>query len=260
MPALHSDAEEDPITNQAAANGTDYDGDDLVEDLSNIESVNVVHDAGVLTITKSADVDGDDLFDEANGDDGHTVHGATISYRFEVTYDSDDNAPATNVTVTEADCTLGAATGDTDGDNRLDESETWAYGCDYTVPAHADDEDDPFTDTATADGDDFDGDALATATSNTDLSVDIRHAPVASVSGPGSGERVPAPGSTQYTFAVTDADRGRHVHRSSRAIRSAARAPIGSLWPARSALDDSDGRLVQVQVPGRPRAADIGER
>ena len=201
----HDDAETD-VTNTAFADGTDFDGDALEQAESNETSVPFSADAGTLSITKSADADGDDLFDEANGDDGHTAHGGTIAYTLEVTYESDDNAPATNVTVTEADCTLGAASGDTDGDNRLDESETWVYSCDYTVPAHADDEDDPLTNTATADGDDFDGDPLATVTSNT-TSVDIRHAPSVTVTGLASVDES-GTAEHEYSFTVTDADPG----------------------------------------------------
>jgi hypothetical protein len=203
----HDDDEADPLVNTATVAGTDVDGNDVAGD-DDTASLDIEHDAGDLTITKAVDADGDALFDEANGDDGHAVHGDTISYRFQVTYDSDDNVAARNVTMADADCTtaLSGPSGDTDTDGRLDEGETWTHGCAFTVPAHAAGEDDPITNTATADGDDFDGDELVQASSNT-TSVDIWHAPAVTVTGDGT---VDESGTTQqeYTFTVTDADPG----------------------------------------------------
>jgi hypothetical protein len=76
------------------------------------------------------------------------------------------------VVVTDDKCSpVNFTGGDTDGDGYLDEGETWTYSCDYTVPAHADGEEDPIVNTGSANGDDWDGDALTEAqdTHSTDV-------------------------------------------------------------------------------------------
>ena len=68
-PAGHSNGEEDPILNTATADGDDVDDDALHQATSNTTSVDIAHDAGTLTITKSADV-------------AAVGHGGTITYTF----------------------------------------------------------------------------------------------------------------------------------------------------------------------------------
>ena len=108
--------------------------------------------------------------------------------------------------------------GDTDGDNKLDEGETWTYECSTTIGAHSDGEEDPIVNTATASGTDEDGDALADAQDT--HSLDITHDPgtlAISKSGPASAAH-----GDNVTFGHRDAgDRagfrrthdGLHLHR-----------------------------------------------
>ena len=69
----HTAGEEDPILNTASVTGDDLDDDAVTPDSSNQVSVEITHDAGVLTITKSADV-------------SSVAHGGTVTYTFNVTY------------------------------------------------------------------------------------------------------------------------------------------------------------------------------
>jgi uncharacterized repeat protein (TIGR01451 family) len=131
--------------------------------------VDIVHQPGTLSITKSADV-------------AWVYHGDTITYTFNVTYSSPDGSSALNVSVSDPQCDApGPAyvSGDTDVDGELDVSETWVYECT-----------DPILNVATADADDAEGDPLPQAQSNQE-SVDIVHQPgtlTIEKSGPASAE------------------------------------------------------------------------
>lgn len=163
--AMHSAGEEDPIENSATATASDLDGDGISSAPSNMVSVDITHDAGALTINKSAD--------------RTTVpHGGVIAYTFHVTYaPGADGSPASNIAVTDSQCDQAPAftSGDTNTNNRLDSGETWMYSCSFTVTAaHAAGEEDPITNSATVAGQDLDGQAVTGDTSNT-VSVDVVH-------------------------------------------------------------------------------------
>ena len=99
-----------------------------------------------------------------------------------------DGSPAKNILVTDdtcspveavlddngtpADVTDDFIDGDTDQDERLDGGETWVYLCDYTVPAHADNEVNTIINTATLAGNDYDGVALTSDTDTVSLAIE----------------------------------------------------------------------------------------
>src|SRR5207244_4193636 len=151
------------ISNTATASGSNFDGVALSDATSNTVTVDIMHDVGTLSIVKSSDV-------------SMVAHGGTVTYSFAVTYSSADGAPATSVSVSDSICdaTPVLVSGDSDGDGRLDVTETWTFQCTHVVPAHSDVEPDPISNTATASGSNFDGVALSDATSNT-VTVDIVH-------------------------------------------------------------------------------------
>jgi uncharacterized repeat protein (TIGR01451 family) len=171
VPAAHAAGEEDPILNTATVSGQDLDGDAVTGDSSSQVSVDILHDAGTLTIVKTAD--------------RTTVnHGQTITYTFNVSYaPGADGSPAQNIVVTDPQCTSaigGPNTSttvdpDNDADALLEANETWRYTCTFAVPAtHSAGEEDPILNTATVTGQDLDGNAVTGDTSN-EVSVDILH-------------------------------------------------------------------------------------
>ena len=162
--ASHLNTEEDPILNTASVSGTDLDDESVSGDSSDEVSVNVIHDAGTLTIVKSADV-------------LSTSHGTVVTYTLEATYaPGNDGSPARDVLVADARCDNAPdfMGGDTDSDTFLDGAETWTYECMFVIPLHGNGEDDPILNTGTVGGDDYDGETLTQALSS-EVSVDIDH-------------------------------------------------------------------------------------
>ncbi|HEX7166661.1 MAG TPA: hypothetical protein VF230_06750, partial [Acidimicrobiales bacterium] len=164
--SAHAAGEENPISNIAAVNGDDLDGDPLAEATSNEVLVPIVHDAGTLEIVKSADKTS-------------VEHGDTIGYSFTVSYTpAADGAPAASVVVEDDKCTGGVATyvsGDTNTDSLLQGTEEWVFECDYVVPAaHSSGEEDPVVNQAAASAEDVDGDAIGPVDSN-EVSIPLVH-------------------------------------------------------------------------------------
>ena len=160
------DGEEDPILNTATVSGQDLDGDPVTGDTHDT-SVNVIHDAGTLTITKSADV-------------AAVGHGGTITYtlrqlrpgrrRLAGPDHRGQRRPSARRGVRAYQDHRGRSrqrrdTTSTDG-------ETWTYTCTYTVPAgHSDGEEDPITNTASVSGTDLDGDPVTVHSNNESVNV-----------------------------------------------------------------------------------------
>jgi hypothetical protein len=155
----HAAGEEDPIVNTATVTGEDLDGDAVGSD-TDTHSVDILHDAGALSIDKTGPAT--------------AFHGDTITYTYRVTFTpGGDGSPAMDVTVTDDKCApITGPTGD-DGDGLLEAGETWTYTCSFTVPAHTSGEEDPIVNTATVTGTDTEGDLVG---SDSDThSVDILH-------------------------------------------------------------------------------------
>jgi hypothetical protein len=194
VPAMHSDGEEDSITNTATATAEDLDGDPVTPDTSNTLLIDILHDAGTLNITKSADAT--------------TVpHGGTVNYTLNVRYTPGaDGSPARNIVVTDAQCVAPPvfSGGDSDDDLRLDAGETWTYSCSFTVPlAHSADEEDPILNAAMVTGEDLDGDAVTDDTSNTVLVNIVHDAGSLSVTKSASATTIRHGETLTYTFEVT---------------------------------------------------------
>jgi large repetitive protein len=79
-------------------------------------------------------------------------HGGTLSYNLVAT--NPGEAPLSNVTVTDADCSPISAPAKTNGDQDalLEPGEVWTYTCSRAVPAHSGGEEDPFVNDARATG------------------------------------------------------------------------------------------------------------
>jgi streptogramin lyase len=151
LPA-HADGEANPLVNTATASGTDVDGVAAAPGQDSA-SVTLLHREGTLAL-------------EVLPSDSEVSHGDILTYSYNVTYSSPDNAPATNVTVTDTICspvTGPDPAGDTNGNTYLDVDEVWVYNCQYTVPEHAEYEVNPIVNKATANGTDLDGDTLTPA-------------------------------------------------------------------------------------------------
>ena len=105
--------------------GDDLDDDAVTPDSSNQVSVEITHDAGVLTITKSADV-------------SSVAHGGTVTYTFNVTYvPGTDGSPAQNILVSDSQCDSAPVRGaDNTGDDDalLESGETWVFSCTFSAP------------------------------------------------------------------------------------------------------------------------------
>ena len=193
--AEHDNAEEDPIENTATVSGEDLDGEAVIGDDSNTVLVDVIHDAGMLTIVKSADVE-------------EVAHGGTVTYSFDVTYMAGaDGSPAQNIVVTDGQPGLSPITfegGDTDDDGYLDQGETWQYTATLAVDAEHDNaEEDPIENTATVSGEDLDGEAVIGDDSNTVL-VDVIHdAGMLTIVKSADVEEVAHGGTVTYSFDVT---------------------------------------------------------
>jgi streptogramin lyase len=142
----HTDGETNPLVDSATASGLDANGLALAPDQQSA-SVAIWHRAGTLTVVKSGPAT--------------AYHGQTIAFDYEVTYASEDNAPAQNVQVGDDKCDpVAFVAGDADADGRLDVGESWTYACQYAVPEHTDGEEDPIVNTATVTAQDMDGDAV----------------------------------------------------------------------------------------------------
>ena len=200
VPASHADGEEDPILNTASVTGLNLDGDQVTPDDSNEVSVNIIHDAGALTIVKSADV-------------ADVAHGGTVTYTFDVSYTPGlDGSPAQNIVVSDPQCTSLISGPDTsigvDADNDLDAlleaNETWRYTCTFTVPGlHIFGEEDPILNTASVAGQDLDGEAVA-GDSSDQVSVNILHDSGAlSIAKSADSPTVAHGGTVTYTFDVS---------------------------------------------------------
>jgi len=147
IPLLHSDGEEDPIVNTATVTGEDLDGDPVIQGQDSW-TTDILHREGSLAVEKTGPYT--------------AYHGDGVTYMIHVTYSSPDSSPAVGVSV--LDDHYGLATyvsGDLDGDNELDVTETWVYTVSGNIAAlHGDGEEDPITNTATATGQDLDGDPV----------------------------------------------------------------------------------------------------
>ena len=110
-------------------------------------------------------------------------HGEQVTFTYDVT--NPGSKPLSSVTLSDDRCSpMSARTGDTDGDNVLDLTETWRYTCTRVLPAHASPDLDPFVNTATVSGS-YAGETV----SDVDVhSTDIAHPGIAvDKRGPGSG-------------------------------------------------------------------------
>ena len=181
-----------------SVDGDDLDGDAVTGDSDTI-TVDVLHDAGTLSIVKTSDK-------------AAYAHGETITYTYTVTYvPGTDGSPAQNIAVSDTDeygsLTISAlVSGDTDSDGYLDGTETWVYNATRVLDAtHANDDHldiDGLTNTASVDGDDLDGDAV-TGDSDT-LTVDVLHDAGALTIVKTSDKSAYAHGETiTYSYAVT---------------------------------------------------------
>ncbi len=126
------------VTNQATVNGQNVLTDANVSDLSGTTAT--TDDATVITLcqgdTTIALVKAGIFNDEDQ--DNCTDVGETISYTFTVT--NTGNVSIDNIVLTDPlleapnpVVAIAFASGDTDGDNQLDPTETWTYTADYTV-------------------------------------------------------------------------------------------------------------------------------
>ncbi|MEZ4778794.1 MAG: gliding motility-associated C-terminal domain-containing protein [Flavobacteriaceae bacterium] len=121
------------VQNQATAEGTAPNGNtvsDLSDDTSVLEDdptvVNLCQNAAIAIVKAGVFVDGD-------GDQCADVE-ESINYTFTVT--NQGNVSLSNITVTDPLPGLSAITfvsGDTDGDNQLDVTETWIYSASYAI-------------------------------------------------------------------------------------------------------------------------------
>ncbi len=95
--------------------------------LSNQADLSVTVNVTDLTILKEVSADGITWTNTSV-----TVGvGDTVYYR--ITVDNTGSLPLNNVNVTDSQCTLTGPTGDTNGDSRLDVTETWFYTCSVTA-------------------------------------------------------------------------------------------------------------------------------
>jgi streptogramin lyase len=90
-------------------------------------------------------------------------HGETITFTYQVRYESPDGSPARNLVVVDDRCapvTGPDPAGDTNANGLLDVGERWEYACTTTMPPHSEGEEDPMINTAVATGEDPDGDPV----------------------------------------------------------------------------------------------------
>jgi hypothetical protein len=129
-------------------------------------------------------------------------HGQTIHYTYTVTYTSSDNSPANTLVLQDDHCSpVTPMSGDDDGDGLLDVDETWLFGCQRTIPAHAGGEANPITGVVTATARDDNNDAVAPAGDETAVTL-LHHEGALSMikSGPASAMH----GQTiTYTYAIS---------------------------------------------------------
>ncbi|MCP3996903.1 MAG: DUF11 domain-containing protein, partial [bacterium] len=171
----------DPLTNDVTVNGTDRDDDDIPE-ATDSESIDIEF-APVVQVDKTGPATAE--------------IGETVTYGFAVSHDpTSDGSPVTITGV--IDTIAGTATyvsGD-DGDNLLEDGETWIYEASHVITVT---DADPLVNVVTVTSTDRDGDPVDDATDN--HSTDIEHLPVIVIdkSGPASA----LVGATViYTFTV----------------------------------------------------------
>ena len=124
----HTAGEEDPILNTASVTGDDLDDDAVTPDSSNQVSVEITHDAGVLTITKSADVC-------LGGPRRHRHLHLQRHLRAGGRRFPGPEHPRLRPPVRRRPCGVPTNSGD-DGDALLESGETWVFSCTFSVPAH----------------------------------------------------------------------------------------------------------------------------
>ncbi len=158
----HEENEEDPLVNMATATCVDIDGQP-VDDATDNHTTDILHYSASLSIVKSGPAT--------------AHHGESVTYNFDVSLSIEDESEGpspTHITGTDLvaanltvyDDVYGYATyfsGDTDGDDLLDDNETWRFKVTGSIGPHSDSETDPIVNTATVNGDDYMGNTYTAA-------------------------------------------------------------------------------------------------